>query len=89
MKFSKSAVLFGDTVGSLFCCTFFNKSEGLFLLASKVRKQGSHWVTNEPVRRQFMQRFCTADQTLSKGLVEVENARLENSLTIKEDMSSS
>lgn len=47
IKCSKSVVLSGDTVGPLFSCTFLNKSEGLFLLASKLRKQRA---TNESVR---------------------------------------
>lgn len=72
MKRSKAVVLFGDTLGSLFCFTFFNKSEGLFLLASKLRKQRG---TNESVGREFMERSSLADQTTSKEVVDEENGR--------------
>lgn len=66
MKCPESAGPFEDTVESLFCCASLHKSEGLFLLASKVRKQSSHRAT---VRRGFMDRFCTADHTLFEELV--------------------
>ncbi len=66
---------------------FFNNSERLFLLASTLRKRRSHWATNESVRKEFKVRICTGDQTPAKELVEVDNGRLENSLTRKEEIS--